>query len=163
MNGNQSFACALIIAALAFSSAARAEDFATTLVVSDGVARQEAATQPAKVATARRTVMECKAGVVVTAGWKLVSTAKAPIKDVLVHFYVVKIDRLGQPPPPLDPRQVIVESALTMDFDVGSTTHANLDFRPDHEGIYLVRIEAEQGTGAESSVSFKDLDLVVKR
>jgi len=154
--------CAFVISSACFAVTAAADDFVPTLTLTNGVQSQEAVTQPAKPAAASRSTMEGKSGVLVTARWKVLSAATRPIKDVLVHFYVVRIARVGQAPPPLEPSGVLVESALTMDFDPGSTSQANINFRPEREGIYLIRIEADHGSRPDESVSFAAMDLIVK-
>ncbi len=139
-----------------------AEDFAVTLTVSDGASHQEATTQPAAAAAPARPALECKVGGVIEARWKVTSTADRLMKDVLVHFYVVKTDRAGQAPPALEPKNVLVESALTMDFDPKSSTRSAMNVRPEEPGTYLVRIEADEGPDAAARITFAAVDLVVK-
>ena len=47
-----------------------------------------------------RDILEIQAGDKITIKWALASTApKETVKDVLVHFYAVKINKPGDPPP----------------------------------------------------------------
>jgi hypothetical protein len=109
-----------------------------------------------------RPAMQAAPGQRFTARWKVTCIGKEPLKDVLVHFYVVRIDKLGQAPPALEPQEVVIESAQTMDFAAGSTTSAELQFKPDHAGIYLIRVEAQGAADGDGHEDFAALDLVVK-
>jgi hypothetical protein len=147
--------------ALVWGSLLRAEDFRLSLELSQASHRQ-ATTNPAdphevKPVTKRPTIT-VEADSKVTAAWKVTYIAKAAMNDVLVHFYVVKIQRSGQAPPPLAPQRVLLESALNMDFATGTSTEAKLEARPKEAGVYLVRLEA-QGAGETSAA---EMELVVK-
>ena len=63
----------------------------------------------------------------------------------------------------LDPKDVVVESAITMDFEAGSATQASINFRPESAGTYLVRIEARfTAAGDAAAEPFAAIDIVVK-
>lgn len=110
----------------------------------------------------QRTVMRFAKGSRVTADWKVTNVGKQPLTDVLVHFYVVRIERPGQAPPPLEPKEVVIESALTMDFPVNGSTSAAVQFLPDKAGTYLVRIESPGTDQTRGQDHFAALDIVVK-
>lgn len=137
-----------------------AQEFKVTLDVTDG-SQKSNATNPAeqtKQPLSKRPAFHAAADAKLTAHWKVTYLAKPAMNDVLVHFYVVKIDRPGQAPPPLVPKDVPLESALTMDFQTGVSTEAKLELRLADPGIYLLRIEA---TGA-TEPCFAEMEVVVK-
>ena len=123
---------------------------------------KSAAEMPKEPAVAVRPALESSSDVKFSAKWKVTNSSKETLKDVLVHFYVVRINKLGQAPPPLEPQDVVIESAQTMDFSPGSTTSAVLQFKPDRAGIYLVRIEAQGAADGAGHEDFASMDLVVK-
>lgn len=96
------------------------------------------------------------------ATWKVTRTDAAEVKDVLVHFYVVKLDRAGQAPPALDPAKVTIESALTMDFANGKSSQATQQFRVDGPGVYLVRIEAGTDPDNPGQADYAEIELSLK-
>ena len=142
-----------------------ANTFSAALTVTAGDHKQTASTagEMAKDhAVPVRPLLEVSLGVRCTAKWKVTNDGKESLKDVLVHFYVVRINKAGQAPPPLEPQEVVIESAQTMDFTTGSTTSAELQFQPDRAGIYLVRIEAQGAAEGNGHEDFAAIDLVVK-
>jgi hypothetical protein len=136
------------------------ETFKVSLSVAGGEQKQTDASKPEnkEKMKAVRPIMQSTDGVRFTASWKVTSVGKEPQKDALVHFYVVRIEKPGQAPPALEPTEVVIETAQTMDFATGSTTSAELQFKPDRAGVYLIRIEAEGSAGQD----FAAIDLVVK-
>ena len=149
---------------LLFASSARAEGYGASLTVSDGKDHQVSATPTAGLHKPldRRPSLAAGADAEFTAEWKVVRTAHDEEKDVLVHFYVVKIEREGQAPPPLDPKIVVMESALTMDFPPGEKSSAKLRFRLPEAGRYLVRIEAGGDPRKAVQPDFAELELSAK-
>ena len=150
-----------ILFAILWGNSLRAEEFRLSLDLSQADHHQ-ATTNPADPhqvkPVAKRASMTVEAESKVIAVWKVTYIAKPPINDVLVHFYVVKIQRSGQAPPPLAPQQVLLESAQTMDFSTGTSTDAKMEVRPKEAGVYLVRLEAE-GAGETTAA---EMELVVK-
>ena len=157
----RTFALILLTLALPGGRAAAA-GFEVSLRVSQQD-REAAATKPANVAKAikKRAVFEGDVARPFTAKWKVVRAAKQEEKDVLVHYYVVKIERSGQAAPPLEPKRVIVESALTMDFPPGQSSESSVQFRIDEPGVYLMRIETGSGDQPEAQ-DFAEIELLVK-
>ena len=71
-----------------------------------------------------RAVVEIQAGDQVTVKWTLTSTAsKDTIKDVLVHFYAVKIAKVGDPPPPKLAKDVLLEALSSYTGTVVFVSH----------------------------------------
>jgi hypothetical protein len=160
--------CLLIASFIALGAIPRrvlGNHFEVTLAVSDARSTQSATTEtdpPSAGAIVKRPVMESAFGTRCTASWKVTSENKEMLKDVLVHFYVVRIDKLGQAPPPLEPTQVVLETALSMDFANHTKSSAQLQFQPDRPGIYLIRIETQGTTEAKRHEHYAAMDLVVK-
>ena len=93
-----------------------------------------------------------------TLHWKVLRTAHDTSTDVLIHCYVVRLDRSGQASPALEPKRVVLESALTMDFPAGDSATATLPFRVDGPGVFLVRVEA----GAGAPGDYAEVELMAK-
>jgi hypothetical protein len=161
------FACLIALVALVFgiqSTAASAAGFAVELKVTDGHTMQSArsGTPHDSRPGAHRPSLEASVDRPITAEWTVTRIDPAEAKDVLVHFYVVKLDRPGQAPPSLEPAKVTIESALTMDFAKGKSSHAAMQFRVDGPGIYLVRIEAGGDPDKPGQEDYSEVELTVK-
>lgn len=156
----------VFVAAMALSSAwASAGDFELTLNVSAGSQNQSAQTPKSaasRPSTADRPALTVSAGEKCVVAYKVTSVARQLLENALVHCFVVRIEKAGNPPPPLDPKLVILESALTMDFPTGSSTHAELELRPQRPGVYLVQIEASNGPEESERRASIAVDLIVK-
>jgi hypothetical protein len=67
-----------------------------------------------------RAILAAKADTPVTVKWTLRNTdPAATVNDVVVHFVAVKIDKPDQQTVPKLTKDVVAESALTMDFKPG--------------------------------------------
>jgi hypothetical protein len=106
--------------------------------------------------------MEASVGSSFTATWKVLRTSRDEGKDVLVHFYAVRIGRAGEAPPPLEPAKVPIETALTMDFPPNAASDATLRFKVEQPGIYLVRVEVRPNSQELGHEEYAAMDLVVK-
>ena len=84
------------------------------------------------------------------------------MKDVLVHFYVVRIDKAGQNPPPLEPKDVVIETAQTLDFAADVSTTAEVEFKPDRPGIYLVRVETQNTAEQANHEHYAAMEITVR-
>jgi hypothetical protein len=111
-----------------------------------------------------RAVLEIQAGDKITIKWTLTSTAsKDTVKDVLVHFYAVKIAKPGDPPPPKLDKDVLLETALTMDFKPKDKTEGELSLQVDKPGVYLLRLETiGAAVGADGHEHFANLDIMAR-
>ena len=75
--------------------------------------------------------------------WTLAYRGDKTREDVLVHFYVVKEDHLGQPAiRDAKAASIEMENALTVDFHPGDSPHADLDLAVADPGLYMLRLEA---------------------
>jgi hypothetical protein len=96
--------------------------------------------------------------------WSVTSAArKETVKDVIVHFFAVKIDKVGQQTVPKLDRDVAAESALTMDFNPKDKARGEMSLAIEKAGVYLFRLETIGGAvGADGHEHFAALDVVVK-
>jgi hypothetical protein len=111
-----------------------------------------------------RTVLEVQAGDTLTIKWTLASTSSNDtVKDVLIHFYAVKINKAGDPPPPKLDKDVLLESALTMDFKPKDKSEGELTLQVAKPGTYLLRLETIRAAGgANDHEHFANLDLIAR-
>jgi hypothetical protein len=148
------------------SAPVRADHFAIDLEVkADGARKTVKADRAALGVKAKeREALTAKAGATMTVKWTVTSTAKTGVvKDVLVHFFVVKEEKLGQASVPKLDKDVAAESALTMDFKPKDKATGELSFTIASPGIYLLRLETiGAASGADGHEHFAALDLVIK-
>ncbi|HEX3313836.1 MAG TPA: hypothetical protein VHR72_03040, partial [Gemmataceae bacterium] len=86
----------------------------------------------------------------ITVKWTVRSADQAPaVKDAVVHFFVVKEEAPDQQEVPKLNKNVVVESALTMDFKAKDKTEGEITFKAPQAGAYLLRLEIK-GTGAKT-------------
>jgi len=149
---------------LGLTTTARGAGYEMSLKVSDGQHERAATTQLSERhgPGQSRLVLDGHAGAKFTATWKVARSARDEAKDVLVHFYVVRIGRAGEAPPPLEPAKVAIESALTMDFPHAEASSATLQFKVEQPGIYLVRVEARPNSEEPGHEEYAAMDLVLK-
>jgi hypothetical protein len=150
---------------IAVTNSARADHFAIELEIKAPKANHTAKTQTAGlgVKPKPRAVLEIQAGDQVTVKWTLGNTGKDTIKDVLVHFYAVKISKAGDPPPPKLDKDVLLETALTMDFKPKDKSHGELTLKPEKPGVYLLRLETiGASAGTNDHEHFATIDLVAR-
>jgi hypothetical protein len=154
------FVFVLLLAA----SSVDAANFDATLDLSDGSTSQTAHSGAATTGDplTHRAALTGSANATYTMKWKVVRSAKDEAKDVLVHAYVVKMDKQGQAPPALEPSAVVIESAISMDFPPGEVSSATQPFHVDGPGVYLIRIEAGGDPDKPGSADFAEIELVVK-
>jgi hypothetical protein len=157
----------LVLGWLSRPPAASAHHFTIDLKVHAAKARQTASAEAAApgVKSKPRAVLRVRARTPITARWTLTSAdPKTTYKDVLVHFFAVKIDKLGQAIVPKLTKGVAAESALTMDFGPKDATKGELTFTIDTPGVYLLRLETigAAGMGPDAHEHFAALDVVVK-
>jgi hypothetical protein len=96
-----------------------------------------------------------------TAKFKVSSNSKDIFKDALVHFYVVRIEKAGQNPPPLEPKEVVIETAQTLDLSPGGSTIGEVEFKPDRAGLYLVRVETQNTAEQAGHEHYAALEITV--
>lgn len=110
-----------------------------------------------------RAILMAKAGTPVTVKWTLHNTdTTATVNDVLVHFVAVKIDKPDQQDVPKLTKDVLAESALTMDFKPGDKSEGEVTFSVARPGCYLLRVETKGAPGKDGREPFAALDLVIR-
>ena len=119
---------------------------------------------PPGVKAKTRAILNVKAGERVKVRWTLTNRHdKATFKNIVIHFFVVKQERIGQQDIPKLNKGVLVESALTMDFEPKDRTKGELTFTIDMPGAYLIRVETiGAAADAEGHEHFAALDLVLE-
>src|SRR4051794_1765866 len=148
------------------ASTPAAEPFAIDLEVRSGKVRKtahaESAAPGAKLK--ERDVLEIKAGEEVAVKWKLSSTdPKGMLKDIRVHFFAVKEEKAGQRTVPKLNKDVVAESALSMDFGPKDRNEGALSFTIDEPGCYLLRLETIGAlAGPAGHENFAALDVKVR-
>ena len=155
----------LVVGWLALLAPARAEHFTIELKAKAGENSKTAKTDAVALGEKPkpRGILEARAGQDITVKWTLTCAAKkGEFKDVTVHFFVVKEEKVGQLAVPKLDKDVAAESALTMDFKPKDKSDGELTFKIETPGNYLLRLEALNGAGAEGHEHFAALDVVVK-
>jgi hypothetical protein len=145
---------------------ARADDLTMKLTIAADKSTKTAESEAFGVGTKLKTrgVFKAAAGKTLTVKYTVSSTAgKAVAKDVLVHLFAVKIDKVGQTTiPPLN-KDVAAESALTMDFKPKDKAVGELSFTIDTPGVYLLRLETQGAArGVDGHEHVAALDVVIE-
>lgn len=151
--------------ALFSCSAARADHFSIDLKVRAGKESKTAQTETASLGTQpkKRDIFNVKAGDRITVKWTLTKKDAKAVKNVLVHFFAVKLQELGQKTTPKLDKGVLAESALVMDFNPKDKTQGELSFVITQAGPYLLRVETiGAAVGDSGHEHFAALDVLVK-
>jgi hypothetical protein len=84
------------------------------------------------------------------------------LPDVVVHFFVARIEEEGQKPlPDLDADDVLIlQTAFDMDFRPGGHAGARMTLPPLKPGVYLIRVETRNTQSDHEH--FSAVDLVVE-
>lgn len=111
--------------------------------------------------TMPRPVLRVKAGEPVEFRWFLKNASKAKLVNVVVHFFVVKAEQVGQKEPP-DPRMVppVVENASAVDLAPKESIDGVVRTPVMNPGVYLARIETLNSDPKHEH--FAAVDLVVE-
>lgn len=156
---------ALVVAVVA-SCVARGDHFSIDLKVQAGKNSKSAQEETASLGSKakKRAVLNAKVGDRIIVKWTLTNKdAKTAAKNVLVHFFAVKLEELGQKTTPKLDKGVVAESALVMDFNPKDKTQGELSFVVDRAGPYLLRVETiGAAIGDSGHEHFAALDLLVK-
>ncbi len=153
---------------LTFLSAglAQAADFAIELTVQVGKASKTAREEKADIGVKpkKREVLRAKAGDKVQVRWVMTNRdPKATVKNVLVHFFAVKEDELGQKVMPKLDKGVLADTALIMDFSPKDQAKGELNVTVPRSGPYLFRLETIGAAVADQGQEyFAALELLVE-
>lgn len=155
-----------ICLAISASSRIRADHFAIDLKVQAGKESKTAQAETAALGSKakKRGVLHARVGDRVIVKWTMTNKdAKTAVKNVLIHFFAVKLGEIGQKTTPKLDKGVVAESALVMDFNPKDKTHGELSFVIDRAGPYLIRVETiGAAIGDAGHEHFAALDLLVK-
>lgn len=111
----------------------------------------------------KRQVVELQRGKTVKVTWVTRNAGKSkPLKDVLVHFFIVKEKELGQTEVPKLTQDVTYEGALTMDFIPQETAKWEFGLSLNESGSYLLRVETVGLLQSHGHEHYAALDLDVK-
>ena len=95
--------------------------------------------------------------------WHAENTSKAkPFEDVLVHFFVVRENEIGQAEIPKLDKTVIYEGALTMDFNPGECADWQFALKIREAGNYLLRVETIGMLDPYGHEYYSAIDLAIK-
>jgi hypothetical protein len=152
-----------LLVGFACVSRGHAADFAIDLTARAGDTSRSATAVAPGAKPPARAVLTVNADTPITLRWTVRNIDKgATVKDVLVHTFVVKQERLDQPEVPKLNKGVAVQSALTMDFKPKARAESEVTFRVSAAGIYLIRLELKGAAGKGELLAFAALDLRVR-
>jgi hypothetical protein len=145
---------------------ARAEHFGMLLTVSSGGQSVQAFADetPPEGGLNKRPVLTVMAGSELQVHWRMeCEYPHGVLKDVGVHFFVVREQKVGQKPVP-DPSGSagVVDNSFTMDFKPHTVATGMIRFRITDPGTYLVRIQSENTYQIAGHEHFSAVDLVVQ-
>jgi hypothetical protein len=156
----------LLLGWLCRPGSAAANHFTIELKVQAGKASATAHAETAAlgVQPKKREVLRVKSGDRITVKWRLTNAnSKSEFKNVLVHFFTAKEEKLGQKAPPKLNKSVAAESALSMDFKPGDLSRGEMVFTISTPGYYLLRLETiGAAVGEDGHEHFAALDLAVE-
>lgn len=127
------------------------------------VATERTEETTAKPSEANRPSLTLKAGEAARVSWVAKNLdERAEVKDVLVHFFVVREKQPGQRAVPRLDESVTYEGALTTDLKPQEKADWHFDLTIDTPGSYLVRVETVGMAETHGHDHFAALDLVVE-
>ncbi len=159
-------ACALIGVVALASHRAGAEHFDVLLHVQGAQAQADAFmdTTPPEGGVNPRPVVKIKVGESIRVNWRMASAfPHGTMKNVTIHFFVVREAALGQKPVP-DPAGSagIVDNSFDMDFAPKAASRGALRFKITEPGNYLVRVQSENTHQEHDHEHFAAIDLLVE-
>ena len=108
-----------------------------------------------------RPVLKVKAGDPIKVNWMLTNVyPHKTLENVVVHFFVVKVDKVGSKTPPDLNGEVVMQSAFEMDFKPGAKAGLKNSLKITEPGVYLVRVETRQTNSDHEH--FSAIDLVIE-
>jgi hypothetical protein len=158
--------CLVLVAGLLGPTRAWADPFAIDL---EARAAKVTVTAHAEIADRKLKpkpggVLRAKAGQPIAVRWTLRRTAaKGVLKDVVIHFYVAPEEKAGQQAVPDLSKEVVAESALSLDLKPQAKAQGQLTFAIEKPGCYLLRLETiGAAVTLDSSECYAALDLEVR-
>ena len=150
---------------LTATASSRADDFLFRINVDlgDRQVRTEETIEAPTTKQQQRPAAEFNHDQPVSVAWHAENTGKSEMfKDVLVHFFVVQEEKVGQAEVPKLTEDVTYEGALTMDFKPGQAADWKWTLNIHEPGNYLLRVETIGMASGHGHEHFAAMDLVVK-
>ena len=108
-----------------------------------------------------RPVLKAKVGETIKVKYLLTNVDPHKIlPDVVVHFFIVRQEKVGQKEIPPLGDDVVLETAFDLDFRPGGKAGARNTLRIDSPGVYLIRVET-RNTNSDHE-HFAAVDLVIE-
>jgi hypothetical protein len=108
-----------------------------------------------------RPVVKAKVGDPIKIQWMFINIyPNKTLENVVVHFFVVREEKVGQKELPELTDQVLLENAFDMDFRPGGKAGQRNTLRIHEPGVYLIRVES--GKTQSDHEHFAAIDLVVE-
>jgi hypothetical protein len=108
-----------------------------------------------------RPVIKAKVGDPIKVQWLFTNAyPHKTLENVVMHFFIARVEKVGQKETPDLRGDVVIESAFDMDFKPGAKAGARTTVKIDTPGVYLVRVESKQ-TGSDHE-HFAAIDLVIE-
>jgi hypothetical protein len=149
---------------LSASPAARAEHAKITLDVKTATDQKTAYVDQTPPPSGKnpRPVLKARAGEPIKVECLLTNVyPHKTLENVVIHFYVARIDEIGQKDlPDLESDRLVLETAFDMDLKPGGHAGARTSLSIPRSGVYLVRIESRQTQSDHEH--FAAIDLVIE-
>jgi hypothetical protein len=108
-----------------------------------------------------RPVVKGRVGEPIRVNWTLTNVyPHKTLENVVVHFFIVKVKKVGDKEAPDLRGDVVLESAFEMDFKPGAKAGQRNTLRIHDPGVYLVRVETRQTQSDHEH--FSAIDLVIE-
>ena len=108
-----------------------------------------------------RPVLKARVGDPIKIHWMFVNIyPHKTLENVVVHFFVVRADKVGQKELPEINDDVLLEAAFDMDFKPGGKAGQRNTLRINTPGVYLIRVESRNTQSDHEH--FAAIDLVIE-
>ncbi|HZO91381.1 MAG TPA: hypothetical protein VFB38_23865 [Chthonomonadaceae bacterium] len=157
---------ALAVAAALLPRPAGAEHFDILLRVQSpqGQAETFMDTTPPIGGLNPRPVVKARVGDILRIAWRMKSAfPHGTMKNVTIHFFIVREQQLGQKPVP-DPAGPagVVDNSFVMDFAPDAAATGALRYKVTEPGDYLIRVQSENTHEEHEHEHFSAIDLHVE-
>ncbi len=108
-----------------------------------------------------RPVVRAKANETIKIQWMFTNVyPNKTLENVVIHFFIVRQEKIGAKAEPDLSGDVVQESALELDFKPGAKTGQRNTLKIREPGVYLVRVESRQTNSDHEH--FAAVDLVIE-
>lgn len=108
-----------------------------------------------------RPVVKLKAGETLQVRWFVKNVDRAPVKEMVVHFFVAPEEKAGQKEVPDPRKEAVAENAFAIELAPSASTRGSLRLPIREPGVYLVRIESLYTQ--RDHEHFTAIDVIVER